>query len=431
MVSRRAFLGAAGVLAATASGCSGVLGLGPTVRVAVSWSGGELQAFRSVLDALGIRDYDYQLIPLGDDISTAFGPRAAQRPDVVMLPQPGLVGRYLEDLEPLPEGTIPDTSPYGEVWDGLLRPGNSPWYGLPFKIAHKSTVWYRKSVFEANDLTPPTLWSDWLELNKILSSRRIAPLALAGADGWMLTDFFENVLLGCAPDAYEKLALAGAEPKLSDESAVAAVEQALRLLGRMWAAPGTLAGGVTSSLVQQFSDAVVEVFGYRRAAMVVAPDFAEPVVRRFAADPGDIGVFTFPAVDGDSVDPAPGSAPPVVVGGDVAVLTTPAGEQARDLVQRLAGQRAALPWIGRGGFLAADERVLVDQYSAELEPLARQLAGDTASIRFDLSDQLGPLGGSERLWRVLQDFLFQVGGSGENVVSHAREAVRRLREFEG
>src|SRR4051812_16346348 len=102
--SRRAFLGASAVLLAT--GCSGtadVLGLRRPVRIAVSWSGQELRAFHAVLDGLGRLDYPVEVVPLGDDISTAFGPRSARRPDLVMLPQPGLVPPHQKDLESMPD----------------------------------------------------------------------------------------------------------------------------------------------------------------------------------------------------------------------------------------------------------------------------------------------------------------------------------------
>ena len=53
----------------------------------------------------------------------------------------------------------------------------------------------------------------------------------------------------------------------------------------MWGRAGALSGGAGKALVQQFPDAVLEMCRYGRAAMVPAPDFAESVIRRFAADP--------------------------------------------------------------------------------------------------------------------------------------------------
>ncbi|MEV8374174.1 ABC transporter substrate-binding protein [Kribbella sp. NPDC056861] len=414
--SRRAFLGAsAALLAAGCSSTPDVLGLRRSVRIAVSWSGQELRAFHSVLDNLGRLDYPVEVVPLGDDISTAFGPRSARRPDLVMLPQPGLVAQHREDLESMPED-LADRS-RARLWHELLVADGTT-YGLPFKTANKSAVWYRPSVLAKAGLQPPTQWSEWLAVNRALSESGIRPLALAAGDGWVLTDFLENVLLGSSPSAYQALATA-AHPRPSEQPAFAA---ALRLLGTMWSAPGVLAGGVERSLVQQFPDAIVEVFGHHRAAMVVASDFAEPVVRSFATDPDDIGMFTFPPM-------SPGGPAPVVVGGDVMVLPKPTSDDARDLVRRLAAPAAVDPWITAGGFLA-DGRTT--GYSPELTRLAKQLVAPTASLQFDLSDRLGRLGDINGLWRVLTDFLVRIGGRGSDVVPEAVEAaLAQLKKVEG
>jgi len=406
-------LGAAATLLVT--GCSSdVLGLRRSVRVAVSWSGQELRAFHRVLDGLGRLDYPVDVVPLGDDISTAFGARSTRRPDIVMLPQPGLVPRQLEDLEPVPD----EVAALGRarLWDELLVQ-NGKTYGVPFKTAHKSAVWYRPSVFREIGVQPPRLWADWLALNQTLTRAGITPLSLAAGDGWVLTDFLENVLLGIAPTVYSGLATAK-DPRPSRQPQFAA---ALRLLGTMWSAPGALAGGVKRSLVQQFPDALVEVFGHRRAAMVLASDFAEPVVRSFAADLDDIDLFTFPPL-------TPGAPAPVVVGGDVMVLPKPTTDDARDLVRRLSAPTAADPWIEEGGFLV-DGRV--SGYSPELTRLAEQLTRPGELLSFDLSDRLGRIGDINGLWRVLTDFLINVGGRGAAVVPEAVDAaMTELREVE-
>jgi alpha-glucoside transport system substrate-binding protein len=411
--SRRAFLGTAATL--LVAGCSSdVLGLRRAVRVAVSWSGQELRAFHKVLDGLGALDYPVEVVPLGDDISTAFGARTTRRPDIVMLPQPGLVPRHLSDLEPMPD----DIAPLGRarLWKELLVHEGTT-YGVPFKTAHKSAVWYRPSVFAKVGVQPPRQWAEWLALNRTLTQAGVTPLSLAAGDGWVLTDFLENILLGIAPSVYGGLATA-ADPRPSQQPQFGA---ALRLLGTMWSAPDVLAGGVKESLVQQFPDALVEVFGHRRAAMVLASDFAEPVVRTFADDPEDIDLFTFPPM-------APGAAAPVVVGGDVMVLPKPTTDDARDLVRRLSARTAADPWIKEGGFLV-DGRT--SGYSSELTLLAEQLAAPGEQLQFDLSDRLGRIGDINGLWRVLTDFLIAVGGRGPTVVPAAvDDAIEALRKVE-
>ncbi|SDT06882.1 ABC transporter substrate-binding protein [Actinopolymorpha singaporensis] len=475
--TRRAVLRAAALtpLAVAATGCGGstVLGDRPTVRVAVSWSAGELGAFRDVLAGLnhlpgfGPMTYDVTPVPFGDDIGTAPAARGAGRLDLVMLPLPGELRRHLDTLAPIPTDLWPDSpvgsagsaARYAPVWRSLLfaagpranGPGRLLPYGLPFKMSNKSAVWYDRDLFRRLHLRPPSTWAQWLRLNQALRSAGRRPLALGVADGWSLTDFFENVLVGTSPSTYERLARDPAHrPALWGSAPVRAC---LRRLADLWSPAGTLAGGVTGSLVRQFPEAVLEVFGYHRAAMVVVADYAEPYVRRFATgdgdnspgrsssgrlpaghgsvrgsggtdDPGRIGVFRFPRMSSDL--PAP-----LVAGGDVMVLTRPAGPNAVDLLRRLAHPLAPRPWIAStGGFIAADHDTPAGSYSPQAAPLAAELR--TGTFHFDLSDQLGAVGSREGMWRALKDFLVDVspehdGGEGRTVDAAVERFVARMR----
>ncbi|GAA5034449.1 ABC transporter substrate-binding protein [Actinopolymorpha pittospori] len=433
---RRALLRAAALapLAPVVAGC-GIFGR-PPVRVAVSWSGGELAAFRKVLAGLGAlrgfepMAYDVQPVPFGDDISTALAARGAGRLDVVMLPVLGELRRYRDILAPAPIAPWPkDSKTYTSLWHDLLfepapgarsEAGPRVPYGVPFKLSNKSCVWYSRDLFEKHSLRPPDTWDDWLALNRTLVKRRITPLALGAADGWALTDFFENVLLGTSPDTYDWLTTeADRQPLWSGET----VRTALRRLAQLWGARDVLAGGVKGSLVRQFPDAVLEVFRYRRAAMAVAPDFAEPYARRFHHADGarrehDIATFPFPTI-------AERRPAPLVAGGDVAVLTSPSREDAKDLVRRLAHPLAPLPWIeSPGGFLAANRETPVRSYTKQAEALASPMMPSPSTFRFDLSDQLGAVGGRDGMWRALRNFLVDIGGSAESAGSVESAADR-------
>jgi alpha-glucoside transport system substrate-binding protein len=417
------------------------------VRVAVSWSDAELAAFQSVLN--GFRrssSYDVDVIPLGDDIADAVTAQVNGRPDVVMLPRPGLVGEHRDRLDPLPPETWHDSwladGWQDVVWlpDGNGRP--TP-YGLPFKVANQSALWYRKDLFDALGLEPPTTWSAWLEVNDTLIGHGIAPLALGAGDGWPLSQFFANVLRGCYPDFYRELARPSPPPELWQRPEF---EQALRLLGGMLSVRGVLSGGVDRSLALQYPDSVVEVFGHHNAAMVVSADFAAPVIEQFSRPPARADVRPFPVVDGVPADRARGdeqdlvagvapfsTEPPLVIGADVAVLLRPVSQGARALVNWLAQPGTPLPWIQRlGGFIAANRRTDVGLYRPIVRPLVTEVnAAATKPLAFGLSDALGSLGGSGALFAVLEDFLRTVGdGHPERVADAAAAAGRRMRDIE-
>lgn len=393
-MDRRTFLRTAALapVAAGLAGCSvdDILGTTNAVRVAVSWSAAELLAFRAVLDGLDRPlSYRVDIVPLGDQIDAALGAREAGRPDVVMLPRPGLVTEHIDDLVPLPSDVwdvAAEPQPYAPLWRDLLVRGDRA-YGLPFKAAHKSLVWYRKELF-----------GDSPGLSDLGPARR---LALAAGDAWMLTDFFENVLHSVSPRQYRILHDTGRQRDWDTPE----IRTAFDLLGSLWGAAGILAGGVSRSMALQFPDAVREVFRFERAAMVVAPDFAEPFVTEAFPDPEErrarVGVMQFPRLrEQDRV--------PLVAGGDVVVMTNDRPE-VLDLVRRLAEPAAADPWIRqRGGFIPAHQAADLP-YTEGLSELIQPLRDGTADFVFDLSDQIGGVGGWQGLWRVLRNFLAEVG----------------------
>jgi alpha-glucoside transport system substrate-binding protein len=446
-VLRAGALAAAGPLLAGCGVVDNLLAV-DVVRVAVSWGDAELAAFQSVLNGFRAdHPYEVDVIPLGDDIADAVTAQVNGRPDVVMLPTAGLVKESKDRLAPLPDG----------VWRGdWLAAGwrNYVWlpdaqgrqvpYGLPFKVANQSVLWYRKDLFDALGLRPPEKWSQWLDVNDALRAHGVVPLALGAGDGWPLTGFFGNVLQGAYPDLYQELATPRPSSDLwvTDEFA-----QALRLLGGMVSGEGVLAGGVEGALASQYPDSVVEVFGYHNAAMVVSADFALPVIEEFRRPPATVGVVPFPVVDGIGADRA-GAADhdlqvgvasfspdhPLMIGADVAVLLRPPGQPvkkgAADLVAYLADPRTPLPWIsGLGGFIAANKRTDITRYDRVVQPLVMEVA--RRPLVFNLSDELGSLGGSGALYQVLEDFLRTVGdGHPERVDDAAAAAGRRMRDIE-
>ncbi len=431
MLTRKALLRA--VLVAPLAGCgTGVLGTPGAARIAVSWSGSELAAFRAVLDALHLSG-SVDVIPLGDEIETALtGGRSA--PELVMLPQAGRVRELAEDgiLRDVPESLWLDEVEkpcYSGVWAELLYHDGRP-YGVPFKAADKSMIWFdRESALEC-EVGTPALWTldFWLDRIEFLAGKDRRLLALAAADGWALTDLFENLLYAHDPETYAALAAHGATAVWEKD----AVRAALHLLGSWAANPAAFAGGLGTALTMQFSDAVREVFERRRAVMVVAPDFAEPVVRKAVVRSGRnpakvVGVAAFPGL-------APGGPRPRILGGDVLVLTPSADDGAKRVLAALAAPSAPLPWInGFHGFLAPNTRTDA-AYSPFLRPSAERL-GDTAifgprdQVVFDLSDQIGALGGRNGLWRILTEFLIAVDGDPFGIGPAVNDAVSALADL--
>lgn len=423
MRTRRELLQVA-LVAPLAAACAPDLLLGnpDAVRVGVSWSGTELSAFRAVLARLRY-PHPVDVVPLGDEIETAFTAGGRSAPDLVLLPQAGRVRPLAErgKLRALPQRLWSDGADpaYPEIWRQLLQHNGKP-YAVPFKAADKSLVWYDRQLVERYRLGDPAGWTlaDWLDRMEFLADAPVRLLALGAADGWVLTDVFENALLAESPRIYDEVAAGRADRTWASP----AVRAAFGHLGSLWGHRHAFPGGIAVALTQQFPDAVRTVFEQRRAVMVVAPDFAEPIVRAAVRRsgrrvPDAVGVAAFPAVTA-------AVAAPRIVGGDVIVVTESAGDRAIALVEALAAPNAPLPWIdGYGGFIAPNLRTEA-RYSPLLEPSARTLRTRTA---FDLSDRIGAVGGRNGLWRILTDFLTTVGnGATERLDEATDRAIAAL-----
>jgi len=379
---------------------------GQTVTVAGVWSGSEQKNFQKVLDAFGEKTgAKTSFVSTGDNVSTVVGSKieGGNAPDVVMVPQVGVLQQFVRKgwLKPLSKATqnTVDTN-FASVWkkygsvDGTL-------YGLYFKAAHKSTVWYSPDALTQAGVKPPTTYDAMLKAGGTVSDSGLAAFSVAGQDGWTLTDWFENVYLSQAgPEKYD--ALASHKLKWTDASVVSA----LSTLGKLFKDKQLIAGGQKGALNTDFPGSVEKVFGPEpEAGMVYEGDFVAGVAKdQFGKAIGeDANFFPFPAVDGGEA--------PVVSGGDAAVALKDGKNQkgAQALLDYLATPEAAAVWAKAGGFLSPNKKLDPASYGDEVtRATAKSLVGAGDSVRFDMSDQApaafgGTKGAGE--WKLLQDFL--------------------------
>jgi ABC-type glycerol-3-phosphate transport system substrate-binding protein len=375
------------------------------------WSSGELAQFRRVLRAY---PGSVQVISVGDDIDAFLRARhrAGTSPDVAMLSRPGLVTDYARRgwLSPLDDGLA---EPFPAPWHDLLR-SNGRLYGAWVKAAYKSLFWYLPSMV---DQVPQT-WDDLVRLVRALSdaggASGPAPLAIGAADGWPLTDWFENVLAASAPPMFYD-ALARAQASWED----AEVRDALERLAEVWSIPHAFPGGARRALLTQFQESVIQVIS-GRAAMVSGADYFEAVVADFQRPGGESPkTFGFPSI---------GGVHPLVVGGDAAVVLH-GSRGGEELVSWLTGPQVFAPWIDAGGYLSPNRHVPAERYPGQLQRDFVKARQDAKGLRFDLSDQLlGAFSGADGvgIWRILQDFFEAVTTPGTNAASAAASTMRQL-----
>ncbi|MFJ5258915.1 ABC transporter substrate-binding protein [Streptomyces sp. NPDC088387] len=379
---------------------------GQTVSVAGVWSGTEQENFQKVLAAFtektGVKT---EFVSTGDNVSTVVGSKieGGNAPDVVMVPQVGVLQQFADEgwLQPLSKPAQDAvTANFAPVWKNYGSADNTL-YGVYFKAAHKSTVWYSPDALAQAGVEPPTSYDEMLEAGQTVSDSGLAAFSVAGQDGWTLTDWFENIYLSQAgPEKYD--ALAAHELKWTDASVV----DALTVLGKLFKDKQLIAGGQNGALNTDFPGSVEKVFGPKpEAGMVYEGDFVAGVAKdEFGKVIGeDADFFPFPAVEGGE--------PPVVSGGDAAVVLKDGKnrEAGMALAEYLASPESAAVWAEAGGFLSPNKKLDLASYGDDVtRATAKSLidAGDT--VRFDMSDQApASFGGTKGTgeWKILQDFL--------------------------
>ncbi|SFT05620.1 ABC transporter substrate-binding protein [Streptomyces carpaticus] len=381
---------------------------GQSLEVAAVWTGAERDNFVAVLkefeDRTGAK---VSFVPSSDNVSNFVGTKieGGAPPDIVMVPQVGVLHEFAEKGWLAPVGPSVQEqldANFGQGWQDLGAYDGEQ-YGVYVKVANKSLVWYNANSFAAAGATEPTSWQEFIDTAWLLSDSGTTPVSVAGADGWTLTDWFENIYLSQAgPEAYDQLA--AHEIPWTDET----VTNALTTLGELFGEDTLLAGGGSGALQTDFPASVTNTFSDLEAptsGMVYEGDFVAAFIagNTDAVVGEDALVFPFPAVDGDA---------PVVTAGDAAVALTTDGtatEAQEALLAFLASTDAARIWAQPGGYLSPNHSLELEAYPDQVtQDIAAALLAAGDDFRFDMSDQApAAFGGTtgQGMWQGLQNFL--------------------------
>lgn len=399
---------------------------GKSVEIAAVWTGEEQKNFKQVLTEFEKRTgAKVTFVPAQDPIINFLGSKVAggAPPDVAMLPQPGAIKQAVDKKWAKPLGKDAEAQlakNYSQGWQDLGKVDGKQ-YGAYYKAANKSLVWYNTKVFENAAAKEAKTWEELLATSQAIYDSGVTPFSVGGADGWPLTDWFENIYLSQAgPEKYDQLAKH--EIKWTDPS----VKDALTTLAQLWGKKDFLAGGNKGAVGTEFTKSVEQTFtggDQPKGAMVYEGDFAQVNIQQTKAKVGtDAKVFPFPAVgSGDK---------PVVSGGDAAVILKDS-EASQALVTWLASPEAATIQAKLGGYLSPNKNVDLASYpNAVQREIAKALVGAGDDFRFDMSDQMpqafgGTPGKGE--WKALQDFLMNpkdIAGTQKVLEAEAAKAFK-------
>jgi alpha-glucoside transport system substrate-binding protein len=398
---------AGGVLAlagstGAASGSSERQGVSGTISIIAKWTGAEQDSFMAVLEPFKKANPDIEIKyqGAGDNtpqiVSTAV--QGGNPPDIATLPQPGLMKQFAQrgNLKPITFARGAIAKNFAPDWL-VLGTVNKKLYGLYFKVSNKSTVWYNTKSFRTAGVKTPKTWPQFLAVAKTLKASGTPAYSIAGANGWTLTDLFENIYLRTAGKAKYSL-LTAHKIKWTDPS----VKAALTVMAGIFKDTKNIAGGTAGALQTDFPTSVNNVItASPKAAMVIEADFVPTAVTGTSLKPvKDYNEFAFPVI-GKST---PGT---VLAGGDVVVMFND-NPAARALITYLSTPQAATIWANRGGYTSANKKVKANAYGDALNRRTAVALALATATRFDMSDQQPAEFGSsvgQGEWKLFQDLL--------------------------
>ncbi len=317
-------------------------------------------------------------------------------PDVALFPQPALLAEMARNgvLVPVPDAVA---SRFVEAVPGaVMGESAGTLYGVWFRAAAKSLVWYRPTEFEAAGYSVPDTWDALLALGDRMQADGVAPWCLSmesfGATGWVGTDWIEDLVLRQqGVDVYDEW-VAGDVLFNSSE-----IRQAFASFGSIVGGSGSVLGGTNRMLNVPWRDAADPMFETPpRCMMHKQASFWVSNVPPGVTFGEDLDFFVLPGLTS-----AP---PPVLVSGDFAAAFNDRPEVAA-FMEFLTTPEAGEGWASLGGFTSPHPSFDPSAYAFEVDRRVGEAIADAPDIRFDGSDQMPLAVGTDAFWTGILDFV--------------------------
>ena len=320
----------------------------------------------------------------------------ADYPDVALFPQPALLRDMAAQgaLVPVPDEVA--SRFVADVPGAVIGEAGGVLYGIWFRAAAKSLVWYRPDVFEARGYTVPKTWDELVALSQVMKSDGVAPWCLSmesfGATGWVGTDWIEDIVLReQGVDVFDGW-VAGDVLFSSSE-----ITQAFATFGAIVNDAGSVFGGTNRILNVPWQRAADPMFDPEPACMMQKQaSFWVPDASLGAVFGENFDFFILPGV---TAAPAP-----VLVSGDIAGAFNDRPEVAA-FMEFLAGPDAGVGWASKGGFISPHPEFDPADYIFDVDRKVGQTILDAPSLRFDGSDLMPSVVGTDAFWEGIRDFI--------------------------
>jgi alpha-glucoside transport system substrate-binding protein len=365
------------------------------ISVTGTWGGSELATFKKICDAAGVKVNFNTTRDLNAVLATAV--KAKNLPDIAILPNPGKLQELAKQgvLKPLNYLNKRELKNYAKTWINLGSYGGKL-YGIYFKVANKSVIWYNPKEFQKNGWAVPKTWEELIALNKQIVAAGKTPWSIGADIGWPLSDWIENILIRTAgPEVYDQWI----EHEISWTDP--AVKNAFKVWGQIVGDPKNLAGGIDGTLATTFQNAAIAVFQKNpKAYLYYEGDFMSGIVTSqlpHVKVGEDLDFFAFPAIN-------PKYGVPVVGGADVFVAFS-AKPEVKKLMKYLTTVKANTI-AAKGGFLSQNKGVSLNVYPNIVSKNSAKILTQADIYVFDGSDLMPPpVGNQGGFWDACKKYL--------------------------
>lgn len=388
---------------------------GTTVSIQSQWVEAEEEAMVGTLAAFAERtgiEIAYEGVSDHETVLTV-RVEGGDAPDIAQVAQPGLMRSFADagNLVAFSDYANMDqlNTDYSEAWTSLGKSGDDT-YGVFFKAATKSIVWYPVAAWEAAGYVPPTNWDELQALEaQIIADGVGTPWCISiehgDASGWVATDWIEDTLLRTAgTDVYD--AWTNHEIPFNDPAVLEAAAEVADIFfteGSAWggntAINATFIGDIPTFM---FTDPAPECFMHKQASWISDFFGKDPDTEELLYEPGvDAKFFYYPSMD-DSA--------PVLGSGDMFIQFNDRDE-VRAVMEYLATADAAKGWAQSGGFISPNNSVPTDWYTDYASSEQAGILAAATALRFDASDIMPAEVGAGTFWSGMVEW---IAANGEN-----------------
>ena len=320
---------------------------------------------------------------------------ASDKPDIAVVPQPGVVANMVKrgGAKPLDDvvdmGTLEDSMLPGIVDAGTV---DDKYYGLQINANVKSLVFYPKKAWEKAGYPIPESLDDLSKLTDQIKSDGNTPWCLGigseGSNGWPATDWIEDLVARFGgQETYDKW-ITGEVKFASPE-----VKESAEWFEDNVLAEGNVPGGRRGVASTDFGAAGNPMFQAKpgcwmlKQGTFITGFFPKNVQQNLDEE---VGVFAFPPAES-------GGENYVVGGGDLATMLSD-DENTQEVMKMLAETDTGAEAAKTGAFISPHQDFDPAGYPNEIMKTAYSTATEASAFLFDGSDQMPGEVGAGTFW---------------------------------